>query len=234
MSCLYLIPVPLGKERENRVLPEKVFQIVRSLPRFIVENVRHAESFLQWAGHPSKFHELTIRILNRKTPDHEVHGFLKLLEEGDTGLFTEAGMPGVADPGAPFVRLAHEAGHQVRPLSGPSSIVLALSASGLNGQSFTFHGYLPVQERERVSAIATLEQEAVKRQRTQIFMETPYRNDSMLKSLLEVCRPETWLCVASSLTLENEEVISRPVWKWLSEPLPSLQGRPAIFLVSAR
>lgn len=233
MATLYLIPTPLGKQQENLVLPQHTIDVIHRLDRFIVESSRHAQSFLQWIRHPKQPHEMEFRILNKKTPAHEILGFLKLLYSGDTGLFTDAGMPGIADPGAELVGLAHDAGHRVVPLSGPSSIPMALMASGMNGQRFTFHGYLPIDDQRRVTRIRELEAESASHDVTQIFMETPHRNDLLLQALLENCRAETRLCVASNLTMPDEQIISRPVYKWKESEPCAFKGNPALFLINA-
>ncbi|MEX0770610.1 MAG: SAM-dependent methyltransferase [Balneolaceae bacterium] len=228
---LYLIPVPLGKRRENLVLPEHTLETVRNLNAFIVENIRHAQSFLQWVNHPVPPYNIEFRVLNKKTPEEEVYGFLKLLEKGDVGLFSEAGAPGVADPGALLVKMAHNAGHRVVPLTGPSSILLALMASGMNGQQFAFHGYLPVDESKRKNRITELEQESTRLNQTQIFMETPHRNDPLLESLIGTCQSDTQICIACNLTLPDEQIISSPVYRWKQRKIPSFKGKPAIFLM---
>ncbi|MEX0994450.1 MAG: SAM-dependent methyltransferase, partial [Balneolaceae bacterium] len=169
--------------------------------------------------------------LNKKTPEEEVYGFLKLLKEGDVGLFSEAGAPGVADPGSLLVKMAHDAGHRVVPLVGPSSILLALMASGMNGQQFAFHGYLPVDDRKRKTRILELEKESALLNQTQIFMETPHRNDQLLDALLDTCGPETQICVACDLTMPDEHILSTHVYKWKQREKPLFKGQPAIFLM---
>ncbi|MEX1062312.1 MAG: SAM-dependent methyltransferase [Balneolaceae bacterium] len=233
MGTLYLIPTPLGKRRENPALPEHTLDIVRGLRRFVVENIRTSQSFLQWIGHPLKPFEPDFRVLNKKTPDSEIFSFLTLLKKGDTGLMSEAGAPGVADPGAKLVRMAHDAGHTIRPLSGPSSILLALMASGMNGQQFAFHGYLPVDDKQRQKKIRELETDSGRSGQTQIFMEAPFRNDPLLETLIGLCKPETRLAVAVNLTMPDEEVVSLPVYKWKQRKMTSLAGRPALFLLLA-
>lgn len=231
MSRLYLIPVPIGKRKENLVMPEHTLETIRNLSCFIVENNRHALSLFQWVEHPIPTYEMELRILNKKTPEHEIFSYLELLKTRDTGLFSEAGAPGVADPGASLVKIAHDNGIRVVPLVGPSSILLALMASGMNGQSFTFHGYLPVHEQDRAEAIRNLERESGRMNRTQIFMETPHRNDPMLHTLLDVCNPDTRLAVACNLTMPDELVLSMPVHKWKKRKIPDIKGKPALFLI---
>ena len=231
-NSLYLIPTPLGKMKENRVLPQYTLDVLRQLDFFIVENVKTAISFLKWIDHPLPDYKITFRVLNKKTPDHEVMSFLKLMLENQTGLMSEAGAPGVADPGAKLVRLAHDSGIQVVPLTGPSSILLALMGSGLNGQEFTFHGYLPLDQEQRIRKIKELDRDSKMTNRTQIFIETPHRNMQLYGDLIKTCSPETLLCIASSLTLPDESITTRPVYKWKNEKRPSLQGIPAIFLMN--
>jgi 16S rRNA (cytidine1402-2'-O)-methyltransferase len=232
MSTLYLIPVPLGKQKENVSIPQHTIDVVFGLRQLIVENIRTAQSFLQWIGHPLKPFELEYRVLNKKTPDQEIFSFVKLLNNGDVGLMSEAGAPAVADPGAKLVRMVHDAGHKVVPLTGPSSILLALMASGMGGQQFTFHGYLPVDEIQRNQKLVQIEAKARKSGYTQIFMEAPFRNNQMLASMIENLKPETKVCIASNLTMPDEMVKSMPVYKWREHQLPELSGRPSIFLIS--
>lgn len=233
MSTLYLIPVPLGKRKENLALPEHTIKVIRGLKQLVVENIRSAQSFLQWIEHPLKLFEVEFRVLNKKTPDQEIFSFLKLLKNGDLGLMSEAGAPAVADPGAKLVRMAHDAGHKIVPLTGPSSILLALMASGMNGQEFTFHGYLPVDDKKRISEIARIEADSGQAGSTQIFMETPFRNNTLLSSVIKTCRSETRFCIAVNLTMPDEEIISLPIYKWKERKLPDLSSRPAIFLLQA-
>ena len=232
-GTLYLIPAPLGKQRQNLSLPDHTLQVARSLKQFVVENIRTTQGFLQWINHPLKPHEVEFRVLNKKTPEHEIFGFLKLLEEGDVGLMSEAGAPAVADPGAQLVRMAHDRGFRVVPLTGPSSILLALMASGLNGQQFAFHGYLPVDPGKRKEKIRELEKESAARRQTQIIMETPHRNRQMLESLVKSCRPETKLCVAANLTMPDEMIRTQTIDKWSKALEDGPGGRPALFLILA-
>jgi len=231
-NLLCLIPTPLGKIKENRVLPQYTIEVIRQLDFFIVENVKTAVSFLKWVGHPLPEYKITFRVLNKKTPEHEVISFLKLMPERQTGLMSEAGAPGVADPGAKLVRLAHDSGIRVVPLTGPSSILLALMGSGLNGQQFTFHGYLPIDQDDRVRKIKELDRDSKTTNRTHIFIETPHRNMQLYEDLIRACTPETRLCIASNLTLPDESIRTRPVYKWQNDTKPALQGIPAIFLIN--
>ncbi|MEX0594006.1 MAG: SAM-dependent methyltransferase [Balneolaceae bacterium] len=234
MNRLYLIPTPLVRQKENPVLPEHTLEVVRNLSRFVVENVRTAQGFLQWIDHPLKPYEPEFRVLNRKTPDHEVFGFLKFLEGGDVGILSEAGAPGVADPGARLVRMAHKRGIPVVPLTGPSSILLALMGSGLNGQSFAFHGYLPRKEALAGNVLRELENHSLHQSQTQIVMETPFRNNSTLQTLLSSLHPETELCIAANLTHPEELLQTRSVARWKESGPPDLHNIPALFLFLAR
>ncbi|MEX0647671.1 MAG: SAM-dependent methyltransferase [Balneolaceae bacterium] len=230
-NTLYLIPTPIGKRRENLVLPEHTIEVARSLKCFLVEKPQTSRSFLQWISHPTPDYEITLRVLNKKTPDQEIFSFLQLLKEQDVGLMSEAGAPGVADPGAKFVQLAHENNYNVVPLVGPSSILMALMASGMNGQKFAFHGYLSLNNHERVKQLSSLEQESMQHDQTQIFMETPHRNDTLFSLLLEKLRPSTRLCVACNITQPDEFIQTRTVHHWRSAGKPDLQKKPALFLI---
>lgn len=230
---LYLIPTPISRRKENLVLPEHTIDVIRSINIFVVEKMQTAQSFLQWISHPTPDYKQTFRVLNKKTPDHEVISFLQLFKDGDVGLMSEAGAPGVADPGAKLVDLAHQNNYSVQPLVGPSSILLALMGSGLNGQSFAFQGYLPIQENQREKRIQELERESASSSQTQIFMETPHRNMSLLDQLLKTCRPSTKLCIACNLTGNDQFLKTRRIMDWKNSPAPDLQKKPCLFLLSA-
>jgi len=228
---LYLIPTPISKRKKNIALPEHTLEIVKSLKCFIVEKPQTTQSFLQWIKHPTPPYEMTMRVLNKKTPDQEVYSFLKFLKEQDVGLMSEAGAPGVADPGSKLVQLAHDNNIEVVPLVGPSSILMALMASGMNGQSFTFHGYLSLNENKRVQEISELEQESAQKNRTQIFMETPHRNEQLYQLLLNKLRPSTRLCIASNITQKDEFIQTKTVHHWKQTGEPDLQKKPCLFLI---
>lgn len=230
---LYLIPTPITKRRENLVLPQHTIAIIKSLTIFVVEKMQTTQSFLQWIDHPTPDYKQTFRVLNKKTPQHEIFSFLKLFDEGDVGLMSEAGAPGVADPGAKLVDLAHQNNINVEPLVGPSSILLALMGSGLNGQSFTFHGYLPIDESRRRKSLQTLERESAERNKTQIFMETPHRNENLLKQILKTCRSSSKLCIACNLTANDQLLQTKRVMEWKNSQAPNLQKKPCLFLLSA-
>ena len=230
---LYLIPTPIGRQKENHVLPEFTVQTIHNLEQFVVEKAQTSLSFLQWIDHPKQDYELTFRVLNKKTPDHELLSFVKLLEEGDVGIMSEAGAPGVADPGAKLVKLAHEHGYPVVPLVGPSSILLALMASGLNGQKFAFLGYLPINEKERKRELSRLEQLSQSENQTQIIMETPHRNLNLFEMMMEQCRPSTQLSIAANITMPDQYISTKMVYQWKTEDPPDLQKVPALFLMLA-
>lgn len=236
-GTLYLIPNTLGDGDEAAlaaVLPAPVRERAGTLASYIGENAKTTRAFLKRVGTTRPIQEIEIRELNVNTPPGEVDKLLAPLLAGiDTGLVSEAGVPAVADPGALLVRRAHERGIKVVPLVGPSSILLALMASGLNGQSFAFHGYLPVDANERAKKLRELEQHSRKAKQTQIFIETPYRNRTMLDAVLAACAPSTLVCVAADLTLPTETIQSRPVSEWKKQPGPDLHKRPAIFLLLA-
>jgi 16S rRNA (cytidine1402-2'-O)-methyltransferase len=228
-GTLYLIPVALGGDDAPTLLPSATLDAARALQTFIAEDARSARAFLKAIHHPGPLQDLRIHLLNEHTPARDIDALLAPLIAGtDCGLMSEAGCPAVADPGAELVRRAHGTGIRVAPLTGPSSILLALMASGLNGQRFTFHGYLPVGKSERAGRLKDLEARA--RGETQIFIETPYRNAAMLDAILEHCRGDTLLCIAADLTLPTESVATRAISGWKKKP-PVLDRRPAVFLL---
>ncbi len=230
-GTLYLIPNTLGNKDIRMNIPPGFGEKVYSIRTFVVEDLRNARRYLKLLNKRIDIDQLTFHELNDHTAQKELPGFLDAAHAGeDTGLISEAGLPAVADPGASLVRLAHQQAIRVAPLSGPSSLFLALMASGLNGQEFTFHGYLPVPHHERVRRIRNLEKEAKRTGYTQLFMETPYRNDSMMQSILDTCDPYTVLSVAADLTLDTEDVRTRLIKDWKKD-LPELRKRPAIFLI---
>lgn len=228
-GTLYLIPVSLGKDNAQAVLPGATLEAVRKLRAFIVEDAKSARHFLSAAGYPHPLQQTRFQILNEHTKESELEALLAPLLAGeDRGLMSEAGCPGVADPGEALVRRALDVGVRVVPLVGPCSILLALMASGMNGQHFTFHGYLPVDRLQRARAIKALESQA--EDATQIFIETPYRSAALLHALLEQCRRDTRVCVAADLTMPSELVQTRTVAEWKKQP-PDLERRPAVFLL---
>ena len=233
-GTLYLIPVTLGDDVLTKALPPEVVSLVQRLDTFVVENEKTARRFLGAAKTAKPVRELTLLTLNEHTPEKDLPALLAPLLAGqDVGLMSEAGCPGIADPGAQLVALCHQKGVRVVPLVGPSSILLALMASGLDGQRFAFHGYLPSEKAGRVHKLRELEADSRKHHQTQIFIETPYRNSHLLEDILATCHPATRLCVAWNLTLENERILSRPLQDWKSAALPDLHKQPAIFLLLA-
>jgi 16S rRNA (cytidine1402-2'-O)-methyltransferase len=225
-----MLPCPIGDGAPLDVLPAANIEIMRSLDYFIVENVRSARRFLSRAG--IRPEALEFVELNEHTRPEEVGRLIEPLLAGrSAGVLSEAGVPGVADPGADVAALCHRHGVRVVPLVGPSSILLALMASGLNGQSFAFNGYLPVKQPERGAAIRTLERRAQSERQSQIFIETPYRNGRLFDDLLAACRPATQLCIAASLTEPDEFIRTLPVAEWRTSPRPALDKRPAIFII---
>ena len=230
---LYLIPVPLGDTPIDQVLPSYNREVILTLRHFIVENVRSARRFLKKAVPSIDIDSLTFYELNGHTPADAVEGFLKPLMQGESmGVISEAGCPAVADPGADVVAIAQRRGIQVVPLVGPCSMVLALMASGFNGQSFTFHGYLPADAVGRRARLKALEARAYADDQTQLFIETPYRNLRMLADILATCRPATRLCVAAGLTCPEAYAVTRTIadWRRLPSP-PPIDKVPCIFLL---
>ena len=228
---LYLIPTTLGETDLDRILPAYNNEIVNRLDFFIVEDVRTARRFLKKINPATDIDSKTFYVLNQHTRPEEIAGFLKPLSEGrEVGVISEAGCPAIADPGADVVAIAQEKGFKVVPLVGPSSILLALMASGFNGQSFAFNGYLPVQPADRTKAIKRLENRAHNEKQSQIFIETPYRNMKMLQDIISVCQPTTRLCIAADITLETEFIRTKTIKDWKNQ-LPDLNKRPCIFIL---
>ena len=214
-ATLYLIPSTLGAEEADLYLPPAVVQRLHSLDLFFAENIRTARRFLKSTGFTGDISSLTFLEMSEHTTVREAEELLHvLMERGEAGLLSEAGLPGVADPGNILVSLCHRHGVRVVPLPGPSSIFLALMASGLNGQHFTFLGYLPKERSARIRAIREMEHRVQRTGASQIFMETPYRNDHLLEDLLKSCSEETLLCVAASLTTAREFVLTQSIGAW--------------------
>lgn len=234
-AALYLVPVALDETvAPAEVLPAAVLERVRDIRDFVVENAKTARRFLSACGHPGPIAALRLEILDEHTREADVAALLAPLREGrPLGLMSEAGAPAVADPGAWLVAAAHAEGFRVVPLTGPSSILLALMASGLDGQRFRFAGYLPVAGPDRVAAIRELEARSASVRETQVFIETPYRNDAVLADLLKTCRDDTRLAVAADLTAATESIRSATIGQWRRDAAPPGK-RPAIFLLLAR
>ena len=230
---LYLIPTRLGENPPLEVLPLSIKKVVEELTHFIVENEKTARRFIKIISPKKSQGELTIYKLNKFTKAEEIPAFLSPCDEGiSIGLLSEAGCPAIADPGASVVKLAHEKNIRVLPLVGPSSILLALMASGMNGQQFTFHGYLPIDKNERKKKIKQIERNAITNSASQIFIETPYRNDSVLKDLCQFLKSTTKVCIASDLSLSTETIIMKTVNDW-KKIKTSINKRPTIFIIEA-
>ena len=231
MAKLFLIPSTLGDTRIERVLPPDLTAIISSISVFIVENIRTARRFLKKVNPAIVIDDLTFFELNQHTDKKEISRFLEPIQTGqDIGIISEAGCPAVADPGAEVVKIAHIRNIQVVPLVGPSSILMALMASGMSGQNFAFNGYLPIKNPEKSNQIKMLEKRMQSEGQTQIFIETPYRNMLLLDELLKNCEPQTMLCIAADITLDTEFILSKPVSYWKTN-LPDIQKRPAIFMI---
>jgi 16S rRNA (cytidine1402-2'-O)-methyltransferase len=228
---LYLIPSSLG-ENTTHTIPQYVIDIVHTLDIFIAERAKTARHFLKALKTPVPFPEMTFYELNKKTEAGETFSFLKDAIDGkNVGLLSEAGCPGVADPGEVIVKMAHEKGIEVVPFVGPSSILLAMMASGLNGQNFAFVGYLGVKKEDRIQDLKRLEQLAIRHRQTQIFIETPYRNMSLIEDMLQTLHSNTRICIAAELTLPTEFIKTKTVDAWKKTKLPDLHKKPVIFLI---
>jgi 16S rRNA (cytidine1402-2'-O)-methyltransferase len=227
---LYLIPSTLGTDAAGMVIPAGTIEIVRTIKYFIVENVRTARRFLIKLGIKAPFDDIVFFTLNKHTSQDEIPQFLNPLSEADVGIISEAGVPCVADPGSEIVRLAHMKGISVIPLVGPSSLLLALMASGLNGQNFAFIGYLPVHRKERIMRIKQAEKRSFEEDQAQIFIETPYRNNQVFNDLINYCAPETYLCVAVNLTMNEESVRTLTIGEWKKKQV-EINKKPAVFII---
>lgn len=230
-TALYLIPTTLGDTPVNSVLPVYNREIIMQIKHFIVEEVRTARRFLKKVDSSIDIDSLTFYTLNKHTSPSDLDGYLRPLVSGESmGVISEAGCPAIADPGSDVVAIAQRKRLKVVPLVGPSSIILSIMGSGFNGQSFAFHGYLPIESTERVRALKQLEQRAYSENQTQLFIETPYRNHKMLNEILQTCRPQTRLCIAANLTCEDEYIRTCTVKEWKSK-IPDLAKKPCIFLI---
>ena len=230
---LYLIPSPLGENDPAEVIPGPVLKSLESFRTFVVEEVRTARRYLSKAGLRGKIGDLEFHELNEHTDQATIEGYIRLFDGGnDVALISEAGLPAVADPGAQLVALAHRHGIEVVPFVGPSSLMLALMASGLNGQSFAFCGYIPAKTDERRSKLKTLEKVSSQLRQTQILIETPYRNDSLFADILSVCGPSVRVCVACNITMPDAYIKTKKISEWKKEGL-SIGKRPCVFLLLA-
>ncbi|MDR0845640.1 MAG: SAM-dependent methyltransferase [Tannerella sp.] len=229
--ALFLIPVTLGETEHRKVLPEYNREVILQIRHFIVENVRTARRFLKKTDPSIVIDELHFYELNKHTSPGQVSGYLEPLARGESvGVISEAGCPAIADPGADVVAIAQRKGYRVTPLVGPSSLLMALMASGFNGQSFAFHGYLPVDASARAERIKALESRVYSEHQTQLFIETPYRNNKLMEDLVRICRAGTKLCVATQITCGDESIQTRPVKEWVGR-MPDLSKKPTLFLI---
>ena len=230
-GTLYLVPTGLDPSEPSAQLPPASLDVVRRIEHFFAEDAKTARAFLKAAGHARTLRELTIEVVDEHTPPERMEALLEPLRAGiDCALMSEAGCPAVADPGAGLVRACHEAGIRVVPLVGPSALLLALMASGLNGQHFAFHGYLPVEREARARRLAELETESGRSNVTQLFIEAPYRNQAMFDAIVQACRPDTLLCLATDLTQASETVRTMTLAQW-QRARPALDRRPTVFLL---
>ncbi len=232
-GTLYLIPSSLGEQRLRSVWPDDHFDLINTLDIFIVENIRTARRFLKRAGYQRPFDEVVFHVINKNSSERDYSAFLDAASDGrSVGLLSEAGCPCIADPGQVIVSRAHKMNIRIKPLVGPNSILLALMASGLNGQQFCFHGYLPIQKHPRGVKIKEIEKKSQNSGATQIFMETPYRNNALAAEVLKQCMPDTHLCVATDLCMNTEYIRTMSIKNWREKGLPDLHKRPTIFLLS--
>ncbi|RTY88563.1 SAM-dependent methyltransferase [Flavobacterium sp. GT3R68] len=231
LGKLYLIPTTLGESDPMDVLPQTVKRAIDFIDDYIVENEKTARKFIK-SIQPEKVQAaLRLSSLNKHTEKSEHNEMIKPLLEGkNIGLMSEAGCPGVADPGSVIVKLAHEKGIQVVPLVGPSSILLAIMASGMNGQSFAFNGYIPIDKADKKAALKNLEKLSQDKNQSQIFIETPYRNNKMLEDILQAIQPSTYLCIASDITLPTEYIKTMRASEWKNAKI-DLHNRPTIFII---
>lgn len=231
-GTLYLIPITLGESPISQVIPEYNNTIINEIDVYIVENIKTARRFLKKAGILKPIDELTFFEINKRSNTSNYPTYIKPLAEGkNIGVLSEAGCPGVADPGAEIVALAQEQGYKVVPLVGPSSILLSLMASGFNGQSFCFNGYLPIEQKDRIYKLKDLERLAFREKQTQLFIETPYRNMPLFKDILATLNNNTKLCIAVDITSNTEEIYTKTIEDWKKETKIDLNKRPCIFLI---
>ena len=229
---LYLIPTPLGEYPPQQVLPQATLDLLKGINLYFVEELRTARRFLSAAGLKGHIEELELHEINEHSTPEEISSLACLLGSRDAALISEAGLPAVADPGAQLVALAHSKGVEVIPQSGPSSLMMALMSSGLNGQCFAFAGYLPVKPEQRRTALAERERRSAREVEAQIIIETPYRNDSLLADILSTCRPSTRLCIAADITLPTAMICTKTVALWRNQ-VPVIGKRPCVFIIQA-
>ncbi len=228
-GILYLLPVGLGDSDLSAVLPQKNMEIIRTLTYFIAENAKEARAFLKQCAYP-EISRAQLSLINQHAKAEELRSFLEPLLQGHhMGLMSDAGCPGIADPGAEVIRIAHQKGIRVVPLVGPSSIVLSIMASGFNGQNFAFVGYLPIDKNERSKRLKDLEQLTIKQKQAQFFIETPYRNQALFDDLLKTLNPASKLLVATNITLGDESIQVKTLAAWKKAPAPDFHKKPTIF-----
>lgn len=231
IPTLYLIPVTMGDTPIDKVLPKHNTDIINSLSFFIVENIRSARRFLKKCNPEIDIDALTFYELNKRTLSKDIASFLNPIRNGESvGVISEAGCPAIADPGADVVAIAQRNNYKVVPLVGPSSILMSLMASGFNGQNFAFNGYLAIGGKERERELKALENRVYRENQTQIFMETPYRNNKMAEDILQHCKPQTKLCIAMNITCHNESIVTKKIGAWKGK-LPDMHKQPCIFLI---
>lgn len=230
-GTLYLIPTTLGDSLINDVIPNNVKDIVNSINFYVVENIRTARRYLRKLDINTPIDDLTFFTLNKHTTANELTQFLvPISKNNNVGVISEAGAPGVADPGADIVKIAHKKNIKIVPLVGPSSILLSLMASGMNGQNFSFLGYIPIKKPERIKKIKIIEKNSFSFNQTQIFIEAPYRNQSLLTDILQNCNAQTMLCIATDITLDTEFIKTKSIVEWQKD-IPQINKRPTIFLL---
>ena len=231
-TALYLIPVTLGATPFHQVIPAYNLDVIRQIRHFIVEEERTARRFLKMADKSIDIDQLTFYPMGKHADPKQFRDYLRPLCNGETmGIISEAGCPAIADPGADVVAIAQSLNLRVIPLVGPSSILLGLMASGFNGQSFAFHGYLPINDGQRSAMLKKLEARCSAEDQTQIFIETPFRNQQLFEDLLRICHPQTRLCVAAGITCEDEYIHTHTIQEWKKTTLPDLRKTPTIFLI---
>lgn len=235
-GTLYFIPVTLGDNNTIvDVLPQTVIEKIHQLDHFIVENEKTARQFISATKHPKPIRDLHFSTLNTQTKTNAIPKLLGPINQGiDVGLMSEAGCPGVADPGAKLAAIAHQKDVRVAPLVGPSSILLSLMGSGMNGQQFTFLGYLPIDQADRIKRLKTIEKHSARFQETQIFIETPYRNMHLLEDMVKHCHGQTRLCIARNVTLPDETIVSKTIHEWQNSTLPDCHKKPTVFLLQGK
>lgn len=232
---LYMIPTTLGDSDVEKILPRSVKETIHQLDEFIVENSKTARAFLKLMEIPTPQNQLKLHILNKHTEPQDLHSFLNACRQGkNIGLISEAGCPGVADPGAEIANIAHKEDIQIIPLVGPSSILLSLMASGMNGQSFAFNGYLPIDKLDVKKKLKDLERISRSHNQTQMFIETPYRNNKLIDTLLQNLQSNTKLCIACDISLNTEYIKTKTIGEWKKTAKPDLHKRPCIFLIHAQ